>query len=160
MIRPFHDPPSRRFFCRASLPVGFVLIVAGLVAARSSRLESIRRPSTDTLFPLESSPNPLLLGSLRPGHAASGEISLRNPAREPITIERIETSCPCLSIAPALLEIGPGRSATLIVRFNPAEDPDFRGSLSIEVTGLGTDGAVVFRTHVRLTVAGERAISD
>jgi len=53
------------------------------------------------------------------------------------------------------MEIGPGRSADMTIRFDPAEEPDFRGRLTIGVTGLGPTGAIVFQTHVDLEVRAE-----
>ena len=155
MIRPFYELLFRRFLCWAILPTAFVFVAVAFATSRPPLIDSVRHPSTDLHFPLVISPNPLLLGTLSPGHATVGKFFLHNPGRVSITIERIVTSCPCLTINPAPIEVGPGLSTALIVRFDPAEDRDFRGGLSIEVAGFETNGKVVFRTRVSLKVRAE-----
>ncbi|MBX6314538.1 MAG: DUF1573 domain-containing protein, partial [Isosphaeraceae bacterium] len=103
--------------------------------------------------PLQVHPAPLSLGVLKPGQAAQASLTLRNPCPEPLTVERIETSCPCIRVAPQQpVRIEPGRAAVLGVSFDPSGEPDFRGGLSVDVTGYGASEAVLFRNRVLLTV--------
>ncbi len=97
---------------------------------------------------LQVSSDPVSLGSLSPGQQATGRITLRNPGQSPVIVERVETSCPCLDFGPLPIEIGPVRTANLIVRFNPAGEPDFLGRLSIEVIGRGPTDLLAFRTRL------------
>jgi len=108
--------------------------------------------STDSHFPLAISPHPLPLGSLDPGQAAVGYIEVNNPGPEQITVDQVETSCPCLEVFRVPSRIDPGQSRKLTLRFNPTEEPNFRGRLTIEVTGRTAEGRVVFRTRARVEV--------
>jgi hypothetical protein len=43
----------------------------------------------------------------------------------------------------------------LVVEYNPEEDPEFRGSLNVELRGLDSVGSTLFSTHVFLTISEE-----
>jgi hypothetical protein len=77
---------------------------------------------------------------------------LRNPGPRPVSVERIETSCPCIRVEPARFKVGPGEFAELVARFDPSHDPDFRGGLSIEVVGRSSRDFVLFRARVNLDI--------
>ncbi len=66
-------------------------------------------------------------------------------------MQRIETSCPCLTTTPGPIWIGRGECKVLAVEFDPSQESDFRGSLAIDVTGYDGD-AVAFHTLVELEV--------
>jgi hypothetical protein len=66
-------------------------------------------------------------------------------------IERIETSCPCLATTPGSIRISPGESKVLAIEFDPSAEPDFRGGLSVDVTGHAGE-RVAFHTLVNVDV--------
>jgi len=105
--------------------------------------------------PPEVSPSLVSLGILAPGQPAGARFLLRNPGPHTVSVERVKTSCPCLRVEAAPFIVGPGGSAELVARFDPADDPDFRGGLSIEVTGLSPAGEAEFRVQVDLEVQAE-----
>jgi len=75
-----------------------------------------------------------------------------------VIVAMVETSCPCLNVAEQSTNIGPGQAAELTVKFDPTDDPDFRGGLSIDVIGRDPRGGIVFRTRAQIDVrvqAGE-----
>jgi hypothetical protein len=45
-----------------------------------------------------------------------------------------------------------GRRQELVLRYDSSHEPDFRGQLSIEVTGVSTTGKIEFCAHVGLSV--------
>jgi hypothetical protein len=103
-------------------------------------------------LPLEISPDPISLGTLDPGQSAIAKLTLRNSGPHPVIVSRAQTGCPCLNVAGQTAYIGPGQAVNLTVEFDPTEDPDFRGRLSIDVFGRDQPGKIVFQTHVRLEV--------
>ncbi len=107
---------------------------------------------TSSAFPLETNPDPSELGILNPDQQAESQVELRNLGREPILIGRIETSCPCVRVEPGMFQIGPGEAKSLAVRFDPADEPDFHGQLSVIVTGYDDAGRAAFGTRVNLEV--------
>jgi hypothetical protein len=94
------------------------------------------------------------LGVVGIGQEARADLTLANPGSQALTIERVETSCSCLTIAPRSIRIAPGESKTLSLEFDPSEEPDFRGGLSIDVTGFAA-GGVAFHTRAKLEVRTE-----
>ena len=104
---------------------------------------------------LEASPNPIELGRLKPGVVGRSRLILRNPGSEPISIVRVETSCPCLRAEPTPLDVGPGMEATLRLVFDAAGEPEFRGDLEVEVGGFGPSGGQVFQSRLRVSVADQ-----
>jgi Protein of unknown function (DUF1573) len=131
------------------------LAALGLSAARSpASATSAMKPADEggEGLPLRATPGLISLGTLGPGQTASGSFELQNRGTLPVEVARVETSCPCLEVGPAAMEIAPGGSAALTTRFNPAAEPDFRGRLAIEVAGRDRSGQPTFRARVRVEV--------
>jgi len=84
------------------------------------------------------------------GEAIERPLSIRNTRDDALTLERVETSCPCIGVSPIPIEIGPRQTKVLSVSFNPSSDPDFEGELSVQLTGYLSSGGIAFRTEVRL----------
>jgi Protein of unknown function (DUF1573) len=111
-------------------------------------------------FPLEISPEPVDLGDVdgtKPREATSWVKKTRDEA---LTLERIETSCPCVGRVGAPLRIGAGETHSMTVRFDPSSEIDFQGELGAHLTGYSTDGTVAFRTVVNLKVIREPELPD
>ena len=135
-----------------------LLMFAGLGARTFvTRGDSLTRPpdpskSVHQRRWLTVHPDPIELGSLALGQRASRLVSVSNPLREPLAIERLETSCPCIRVGGVPFRLGPNEIRDLEVSFDPSEDPNFQGRLSVEVIGYRDDGRVVLQTRVNLTV--------
>ena len=59
---------------------------------------------------------------------------------------------PCVRVTPLPARVEIGGRLELRLSFDPALEPDFRGRLAVELTGLGRSGEVLFRSAVDLTV--------
>ena len=103
-------------------------------------------------FPLAVNPSPLELGTLDPGVIGKTIFKIRNSGAVALTVATIETSCPCISATPTPLRVAPRSAATMSVRFDPSEEPSFRGRLAVELTGKAVDDSVLFRTRVHVEV--------
>lgn len=99
----------------------------------------------------------MLLGELSQGISAKKAVSVHNPGLHTLTVERVDTSCPCLTATPVPMKIGPGETRTLNVNFDPVAEPDYHGALSIEAVGYDRSDRTIFRTHVKLVVRHEAA---
>ncbi len=148
------------------LPTGAVIILAGfaVVAPSLRRTPPPVNSAADTThrFPLEISPDSLSFGELEQGQLGMATIDVYNPTGREWNVERIGTSCPCVTIAPQSTQIGPGDKKTLGVQLNPSDDPDFVGSLSVDVIGYAASGGIAFRTRVDVEIrakAGDRISS-
>jgi len=93
-----------------------------------------------------------VLGALRPGESTEKSLSVRNTQDEAVTIERAETSCHCVNVGRVPVRLEPHETANLPVTFDPSEDPDFAGRLSVEVICYLTDGSISFQTKVNVEV--------
>jgi len=139
------------------LPAGAVVVFTALPIALLwlNDPPSPLNPKTGVaVLPLEASPNPMLMGKVAAGHSATATILLCNRGADVITVQRVDTSCPCLMVGPAPGKIPPGQLEHLAVTFDAGQDPEFRGTLSIELTGRDPDAVIVFRAHVRVEVTG------
>lgn len=97
-------------------------------------------------------PDPVDLGVIERGRPAEGSVLLQNNLSQPLALDRVNTSCPCIRFAPVPVTIGGGEAATLAVKFDPASDPEFGGGLGVEVVGYERDGREMFKTRVDLEV--------
>lgn len=102
-----------------------------------------------------ASPGKPTLGVLRPGQVAETEISLRSVGTGAVRIAKFVASCPCVTISPGSVEIPPGESAVLKVKFDPSAEPAFRGELAVEVAGMRSDETPAFRCTLNLAVSSE-----
>jgi hypothetical protein len=156
---PIHHPRGRLVFLAAFPGLAGIaavsLAVLGSAAPNHipplSKLTSTAGPQ----LPLKISPDPISLGTLDPGRSAVAKLTLRNSGSDPVIVARVETSCPCLTVAEQSTEIGPGQAADLTMEFDPADDPDFRGGLSIDVIGRDPLGGIVFRTRAQIEVRAQ-----
>lgn len=108
-------------------------------------------------FGLEISPDPVRLGILDAGQSAEAVITIRNPTAQSVSIDRVETSCPCIETGPARLEIAPGEIRELTLKFDASTEPEFGGALSVEVAGYGESGRLVLRARVLVEVRADVA---
>jgi hypothetical protein len=92
------------------------------------------------------------LGTLDHGMSGEAQLRLENPHDREFEVSRVEVSCPCLKVSPETFRLEPGSSKTLVLRFDPKEEPDFSGGLAIKVAGQTAEGQEVFGTTVRVTV--------
>jgi hypothetical protein len=65
----------------------------------------------------------------------------------------------CVDVGPMPVCVGPGEEKVLTVNYDPADDPEFSGRLSVEVVGTDEAGRAAFLTHVEfeVTAAGHAA---
>ncbi len=96
-----------------------------------------------------------MLGEVYPGEQAEAFLSVQNAEDATVTIDRIETSCLCVNVGAVPVVLGPHEMKDLKVTFNPLNDPEFEGRLSVEVTGYLTDGRIGFRTRVNVETEPE-----
>ena len=106
------------------------------------------RGSAGLEFPLEIGHDPVDLGILLQRESSQATLRLRNTQKDSLTLERIETSCPCLAITPLPVVVAPGESKGLTARLDLSSEPDFHGALQIDVTGQDAGGQCLFKTHV------------
>src|SRR5579885_3439235 len=147
-------PPSRRSWPLARCPWG----PFAPCNPRKAPPPLKSAPSAHQRFPLAISRDPIELGVMPPGQAARCLLLVRNPLPGRATIERIETSCPCIGAGGLPVQIEPSQTIELEVAFDPSEAKDFRGRLSVDLTAFLADGQVGFRTKVNLEVS-ERGTS-
>ena len=139
---------------RGRIFVGFARRRAGCLRFPPPR-RVIRGAAITQPFLLEISPSQIYFGVLRPGQSARAVMAERNPSSNPLAIDRIETSCPCVKVSPTRVELGPGETKHLTLTFDPSAEPGFRGGLSVDVAGFGYDEIVLFRSRVNVEVSSQ-----
>ncbi len=161
MITSCKDLRRNRFLPWVAVPFVATSVSALFALLGSSPANHTPPPSPLTRlasqhFSLEISPDPVDLGVVGGVESLERTVSLRNAQSGSLTLERVETSCPCVSVSALPLRIGRGEAGTLRVRFDPSSDPDFEGPLCVQLTGFLAGGEIAFRTEVRLRAEYER----
>ena len=95
----------------------------------------------------------IFLGKLRPGQRVSKKMLVENLSSKAIIVARMETSCTCITITPCPARIEPHDSTEFTVEYDPFEEPDFRGRLSIEYSAKDDGGNILFLGHIGVEVA-------
>lgn len=99
-------------------------------------------------FPLAVNPDPAVLRVVDSEKTAEAQFAIRNTETTPLTLERIETSCPCIRVGGVPVRLEPGARVELKATFSSSDDPDLQGGLSVVVTGYLADGRVGYQTRV------------
>lgn len=111
------------------------------------RLGSAGRPAYH--FPLEISPDHVVLDATGQGDTTSAVILLRNTRLRHVTINRVETSCPCVRITPIPVRVGPNETVAVKATLKQtADEPILEARLSIGITGYAADGTILFRSQI------------
>jgi hypothetical protein len=157
VVAPREASRRNSFFILIALPAAVGVVAACLALLGSSNPDPTFDPanlarSSGRRFPLTISPDPVMLGTLNAGQHTQFELVLANSGTEPVTVARVATSCPCLSVQQVPIRIGPTETRTLVLYFDPSDEPDFRGGLSIEVVGHDENDSTVFTTRVIVEV--------
>ena len=122
------------------LAFGFLAcLVLTPMAGCSSNPESTRASVNSSARPkTESSPiqATIDLGVIYQGESAGTNRWVQNQSDKSIRIEKIETSCECVSLKFSKDEISPGEKILAQVSYNGEKEPDFVGALQIQVTLL------------------------
>jgi len=84
---------------------------------------------------------------------------LTNPTNRTIRWSKLRTSCGCLSVVSSTNVIAPREDAFAKICLDVGEEPEFVGSLALEVTAVGSDGADAFRFDVRAEVVPETELT-
>lgn len=90
--------------------------------------------------------------SLRPGEMGRAGLTITNRAPTGVSIQRFETSCPCVRVSPSSIHIPSHQTASLYVTYDPTEEPDFRGGLAVALKGIGERDRTVFSATADIEV--------
>lgn len=80
-------------------------------------------------------------------------LSLANAHQQPVTIRRIEASCPCLQAGAAETVVAAGKEAIVELELDLSRVPAFVGPLLVEIKGRSRSGELVFAAAVQANVA-------
>lgn len=109
--------------------------------------------------PLEVRPGLLSLGVLSPGRIGLAEVNLQNRTPFEVVVDHMETSCSCVQITECPVRVPPNGMARMSVKFDPSDEPHFRGGLSVNCVGKGNDGTNLFLIRVTLDVRDSHGAS-
>jgi hypothetical protein len=147
-----------RLIWLVATPTAMALIasLASLAASKPKsvvpRLSAESERSAAPWLPLEIRPDPVVLGAIPAHQTAQISIGVENLRTVPVILERVETSCPCITVGDLPASLEPEGATDLRVTFDPTHEPDFVGALAVQVVGYLSDGQVGFRTRVKLEV--------
>jgi hypothetical protein len=91
---------------------------------------------------------PVNLGVIVQGESSQINQWVINHTEKPITVAKIYTSCGCMEAQLSELEIAPSQKVFATFKYDGIKEPDFAGSLEIEVTFAESSGRIVGRFGV------------
>jgi Protein of unknown function (DUF1573) len=97
-------------------------------------------------------PSSVELGVLPPDQPARRAVAVQNDRSEEVVLQRVDSTCNCVTVTGLPLCLAPGQTGVIDVSFDPSVDPEFRGALGVVLTGYAGDGRVAFTTEVRVEV--------
>jgi hypothetical protein len=123
---------------------GLCFVLASVLAAAAG--SQIAAPR------LVVSPAIIELGEVPAGGSKEAAFTITNPGASPLTVARVESSCPCLKIELPDGPIAPGGTALGCARLDMRAEPDFTGAIGIEIKGMSRTGTVLFAVMVNVEV--------
>jgi hypothetical protein len=98
------------------------------------------------------------LGVVETGGKRTAITWLRNTSAQPVALQRIVTSCDCLSVEIANRELAPGEAVPVRIDFDDSKDPGFTGSLSVEIRSLDGHGEQMPLGTIDLEISADARI--
>lgn len=92
------------------------------------------------------------LGVVVQGQSAKLNSWITNQSQEFVEVSNIPSSCECLAVELSKMRIGPGERTLAILNFDGAKEPDFVGSLQIEVELTNDKGIKVGQIDIPVDV--------
>jgi hypothetical protein len=130
------------------------VFVVGLQGCSSGNAPIISRP-VEGSPPLKAS-MPLSttvdLGVVTQGQSAALKTWIKNQSDHAVQVSRIESSCECLDVRLSPMTIEPGKRALVRCHYDGAREPDFVGSLHIEVQLTDDKGMKIGQIDVPIEV--------
>jgi len=145
MNRPRHQAPGTRH--QNSIILALVpIVIAATIASGAVITRSLRK--ADPAIPYFA----LDLGKIQPAQAAEARLVVKNPHSAPIAVERVASSCDCLSLRPGRFTIPAGGECLVLVLYRPEPGDRFSGELGMSISGIDRDGAIVLQGKVSVAV--------
>ncbi len=104
---------------------------------------------------LDVSASRVSLGVISRSERASGTLNVLNAGQAAVAVQRVETSCPCVTVVPSQFELRASERLSLTINFDPADETDFTGGLSVRVTAFSGGGLIAFQIVVELEVRSQ-----
>lgn len=105
--------------------------------------------STPSGLPLQTT---IELGVVKQGESARLSVWVTNKSKQAVDAATLKTSCECLSINVSPQQIEAGKRALVNAHYDGAKEPDFVGSLHIEVEVLDPAGKKIGEITVPVEV--------
>lgn len=142
------------FLRRHAIVKVFIITLICTCVSCDRNPESVAKQNDQPIHRIRAYPSLVSLGVLRPGEPGRGTFSLRNDSKLVVIVDHVESTCPCVAISPLPIRIASKKTVNMEVLFEPQEESDFRGSLSVELSGKGSGSEILFRMRVELSVVG------
>lgn len=110
-----------------------------------------------SLQPVEADPPVIHLGRHPSRESASADFSVINRSSRSVSVEQVDTSCPCVQVTPASFLLAPGQARTLHASFEPDADKPFHGVLAVEILGRSAGNVPVFGANVTVELEATAA---
>lgn len=92
-------------------------------------------------------------GVLPKGGQAQETFWLHNPSKDPVEIDRIDTSCDCFVVILAAKTVPPNDKILATIKLDFSHDNNFFGSLGMQATAaINSGNGVAFEVHVDVIV--------
>lgn len=107
---------------------------------------------TPASLPIEAT---IHLGVIVQGESTTFKQWVSNKGDKPVHVANIYTSCECVNLRLSKSQIAPGERVIALCSYDGKKEPDFLGSLLIEITISDENGNKVGRIEVPLEVISE-----
>jgi hypothetical protein len=143
-------------WARTRVKVLSVASLTGLVVGCEAVPVSGQKPDrVQAVKMLQPSSIEIDLGEVRPGGQKNAIFRLANNGTTEIEIARIRTSCACLRVELTKTTVRPSEPIEAKVLLDLRVEPDFTGSLGVDVEGFGPAGEKLFAVLVLVAVLVE-----
>jgi hypothetical protein len=88
----------------------------------------------------------ILFGEIVHREKAKKQLLIKNVTWDDVDIYQFRSSCSCIRIVPGRLRLHGKESLKVVVAFNPADEPEFQGSLDVDLEGINKKQQILFKS--------------
>ena len=142
-------PRFRRLTAHVAIFAVISLFLGCNTHAPSQQTEKADNPKKQPAYPIQAQ---IDLGVLIQGESAVTHRWIRNSGEKPVTISKVDKSCDCVDLVPAEPEIAPNQRVLAKITYDGAKEPDFVGSLQVELKLTDSSGTQIGLVQIPIEV--------
>ncbi|MFO1044876.1 MAG: DUF1573 domain-containing protein [Planctomycetaceae bacterium] len=133
------------------------VVITGCTNSTATTKQASAPQNSKATFPLQTNQD---LGVVEKGKSVEHKKWIRNDSDSELQIAEAKTSCECLTVRFSQKKVAPKEKVLVLLHYDGAKEPDFTGSLLIEVEVMDDQKKKIGRIDVPIEVLPAEKIGE